>query len=165
MSENQYPENYIFISNHDFTEVLQNNKTGHKGLFALNNFKNGEILLKFDSSKIVDRPNYLTVQISDTQHIHLFPEFLQYINHSCNPNVLFNTDTMVLECVKEIFVGDELSFFYPATEWNMAQSFTCFCQQKNCIGQIAGALNAPKEILSRYKLTAFIKNKLAEREA
>ena len=42
--------------------------------------------------------------------------------------MLFNTDSMTYECLKDIKAGDELRFFYPATEWEMAQPFSCICQ-------------------------------------
>jgi hypothetical protein len=78
------------------------------GLFILRNgLPNNP---KHNASKIVDTPNYLTVQISETKHIHLSPEYLQYVNHCCEPNVLFNTTTMQLECISDIEAGEELRF-------------------------------------------------------
>jgi hypothetical protein len=35
--------------------------------------------------------------------------------------------------------GEELTFFYPSTEWNMNQGFDCFCGSKRCLGYIGGA--------------------------
>ena len=107
---------FILISQHEDIEVMQYKDNEQKSLFAACDFNVGDTITTFDASKIVDTPNYLTVQISETKHIHLFPEYLQYINHSCEPNVLFNTTTMQLECVSAIQAGDELCFFYPATE-------------------------------------------------
>ena len=43
--------------------------------------------------------------------------------------------------------GDELTFFYPSTEWDMAQGFDCFCGAKTCRGFISGAKNMKKEQL------------------
>ena len=155
---NPNPSDFILISQHDNCEVKQNKENQHKSLFALASFKVGAAVATFDASKIVDTPNYLTVQISEQKHIHLFPEYLQYINHSCDPNVLFNTTTMQLECVKDIELGDELCFFYPATEWRMAQQFVCNCGRPNCVGLIQGAADTSDEVLKRYKLTDFIKS-------
>jgi len=36
-------------------------------------------------------------------------------------------------------VGDELTFFYPSTEWDMAQPFDCLCGAPTCRGRISGA--------------------------
>jgi hypothetical protein len=147
---------YKFISAHPNCEVKINLSTDQKGLFATSSFKKGDIIIDFGSSKIVDLPNYLTVQISEHKHIHLSPEYLQYINHSCSPNVLFNTSSMQLECLTNVAIGDELFFFYPATEWKMSQVFNCHCGSASCVGLIQGASLLPMDILQNYKLTDFI---------
>jgi len=155
-------DDFILISSHTSCEVKQNNVNQQKSLFATSAFKVGDTIASFDASKFLDTPNYLTVQISETKHILLAPEYLQYINHSCEPNVLFNTSTMLLECVNDIEVGDELCFFYPATEWRMAQQFICNCGKPNCVGLIQGAADTPTEVLEKYKLTDFIKSMAAK---
>jgi hypothetical protein len=83
-----------------------------------------------------------------------------YFNHSCNPNLLYNTATMELECLRTILVGDEFTFFYPATEWKMSQKFECQCGEIDCIGLVQGAADTPVEILKKYKLTSFIQSNL-----
>jgi hypothetical protein len=45
----------------------------------------------------------------------LNPEWLQYINHSCDPNVAFDTAAFKLIALKDVKPGDELCFFYPST--------------------------------------------------
>lgn len=149
------------LSTHGFCEIrLSENKTA-KALFAIANFKKDDVLSAFAAAALLHEPTYLTVQTGLADHIHLQPEFLQYVNHSCEPNVLFNTDTMQLEAVKDIDEGDELTFFYPATEWDMAEQFDCLCETKSCIHQIRGAKYLDKKILSTYKLTSFITQMLS----
>ena len=126
-------------------------------MFSNQDYTIGDVLLNFSALKVLEEPNYLTIQVGLREHIYLSPVFLQYINHSCSPNVLFNTTTMALECVSSILQGDELRFFYPATEWDMAQSFKCNCGSSNCLGLIRGAAYTPIETLKKYKLTDFIK--------
>jgi hypothetical protein len=156
MSTQFNPTQYKHISSHPHCEVKQNLANEQNGLFTTSSFSKGEVIIHFDSSKIVDTPNYLTVQISEQKHIHLSPEYLQYINHSCEPNVLFNTTTMELECLTDIAIGDELFFFYPATEWKMSQQFACHCGKPSCVGLIQGASEMSNEVLKKYKLTDFI---------
>lgn len=150
-------EQHILISSHPNCEVIRHLSNNQNGLIATSSFKKGNIIIDFGSSKIVDTPNYLTVQIAEHKHIHLQPDYLQYINHSCEPNVLFNTSTMQLECLTNIVIGDEITFFYPATEWVISQKFICHCGKPACIGLIQGAANVSSEILTRYKLTDFIR--------
>jgi hypothetical protein len=145
-----------FISAHPNCEVKQNRLNEQIGLFATTSFSKGDIIIDFGSSKMVDTPNYLTVQIGEHKHIHLSPEYLQYTNHSCEPNVLFNTTTMQLECLTNIAIGDEITFFYPATEWMISQKFNCHCGKPTCVGLIQGAAELPTEVLKKYKLSDFI---------
>jgi hypothetical protein len=41
--------------------------------------------------------------------------------------------------------GDELTFFYPSTEWNMAQPFDCHCESESCLGKVRGASELTRE--------------------
>jgi hypothetical protein len=107
----------------------------------------------------------LTVQIDIGKHITLQPEFLQYINHSCEPNVFFDTTTMHLVALKKILQQEEMTFFYPSTEWEMVQPFNCYCGSVNCLGTIKGASFLPKDIWKQYRLTDFIQQQLNRRSA
>ena len=61
--------------------------------------------------------------------------------------------------------GDELSFFYPSTEWDMAQPFDCLCGAKECRGKISGAKDMPAEVLKKYWLSSHIQELLEEKAA
>ena len=165
MSSSQQSNEFIVISQHEHCIVKQNKENNQHGLFANASFKAGSTIVAFNASKIVDTPNYLTVQVSEHKHIHLSPEYLQYVNHCCEPNVLFNTTTMQLECISDIEAGEELRFFYPATEWRIAQQFICNCGKPSCVGLIQGAADTPTEVLNKYKLTDFIKSMAAQYKA
>ena len=151
------------IEVYDFCELRKDETNGHLGLFSRKNFSMGDLVINFGSSTMLDTPNYLTVQIGINQHILMSPEYLQFTNHSCNPNLLYNTATMELECLRDISIGDEFAFFYPATEWKMSQKFECHCGEVNCIGLVQGAADTPIEILNQYKLTNFIHTMLKEK--
>src|ERR1700739_2845416 len=111
------------ISNHAIAEVWQNASNNQKSLHALQSFKAGDVISRFHAGTLSTVATYLTVQVGENRHITLQPEFLQYINHSCEPNVFFNTTTMQVVCLRDINVGEELTFFYPSTEWDMVQPF------------------------------------------
>lgn len=101
------------------------------------------------------------MQVGEAQHILLNPDWLQYINHSCSPNVSFNTTTFQLVALRDIKHGEELCFFYPSTEWSMASPFECACGSSVCCGRIAGASQMTYDILRKYTLTDFINGKLS----
>ncbi len=139
--------------------------TGSRSLHAAKDFSPGEVVAHFGARQIFNQPNYLTVQIDDSTHILLAPEFLQYINHSCDPNLFFDTNDFeekggVITALRPIKVGEEFSFFYPSTEWAMDRSFDCICQTKNCLGKIQGASQLPLDVVKNYKLSDYIQSKL-----
>ena len=155
---------YKMLSKHGFADIMQNAATGEKSLHATSFFDAGDTISDFTAEKIMDTPTYLTVQTGENKHIILHPEFLQYINHSCEPNVFFDTTGMRLVALKEIQPGDELMFFYPSSEWDMTQPFDCFCGTAKCLHQIKGAAHLSEEEVKRYQLTDFIQEQLLNRK-
>ena len=151
------------ISKHIIADVVLNNETNQKSLFAAVAFQPGDMITKFSADKIQKYATYLTVQTATNRHITLQPDFLQYINHSCSPNAFFNTTSMELVCLQPIQPGDEFTFFYPSTEWEMAQPFVCNCGTAACIQLISGASHLSVETLSKYKLTDFIRQQVKQK--
>jgi hypothetical protein len=145
-------------------EVRENPETRMMGLWALRAFRKGETVFPFFAAEELDHPTRLTVQIGERRHISLLPEALQYTNHGCDPNVLFNTDEMRLEALREILPGEELRYFYPATEWRMDEPFVCNCGALNCLGRIDGAWSQPASMMSKYKVSSYIAAKLKARD-
>ncbi|MEC4987909.1 MAG: SET domain-containing protein-lysine N-methyltransferase [Oscillatoria sp. PMC 1068.18] len=146
----------------NFAEIWECTETKEKSLHSLVKFMPGETITKFGFKVCLEKPNYLTVQINDTEHILLSPEFLQYINHSCNPNVFFDTTKMLITCLRKIEIGEAMTFFYPSTEWSMAQEFNCLCGTEKCLGKIQGAAHLSSDILQNYQLTEYIQKKIAK---
>lgn len=146
-----------------FADVIKNNSTGQQQLSASKAFAAGEVICDFGAGEITDTATYLTVQLGVDRHITLKPDFLQYINHGCDPNLFFDTTTMKLVALKPIAAGDEFRFFYPSTEWEMAQPFLCQCGAANCLQLIQGASFLSTETLSQYRLTDFIQQQLLQK--
>jgi hypothetical protein len=154
-----------FISDHKIAHVRQNLVNQQNALFAQQSFQPGDIIAEFYPGTIAAEPTYLTVQVDIGKHITLQPEFLQYINHSCDPNVFFDTTSMKLVALKEIQFDEEMTFFYPSTEWEMTQSFNCYCGCAQCVGEIKGAAFLAEDVWKQYRLTDFIQQQLAKRRA
>ncbi|PGH14731.1 hypothetical protein AJ79_02897 [Helicocarpus griseus UAMH5409] len=136
------------------------------------------LLAKNTSTTLASAKDYSTVQISRSDHIRLNSDLL-YCNHSCDPNVRFVTSTLAspnggLEMpvsgaievwsTRDIPAGEELRFFYPSTEWEMAQPFECSCGAEKCLGMVDGAKKVPTEVLRRYWLSGHIESLVNERE-
>jgi hypothetical protein len=143
-----------------FAEVWECVQSGEKSLHAMVPFMPGDIIYPFAAKETLTAPNYLTVQLNEQEHILLNPEFLQYINHSCDPNVFFDTTNKVVTCLREIEVGEEMTFFYPSTEWSMDQKFECHCGTERCLVSIQGAAHLHPDVLNTYQLSAYIQDKL-----
>jgi hypothetical protein len=154
---------YRIVSNHVFAEVRRKIANEQNALFALRAYQPGEVIASFSPGTISAEPTYLTVQVGVGKHITLQPEFLQYINHSCEPNVFFDTTTMQLVALKELRPQEEMTFFYPSTEWKMTQSFNCYCGSSNCLGKIQGAAYLSKQAQEQYRFTDFIQQQLAKK--
>src|SRR5882672_10132445 len=152
------------VSNNGFAEVWKNPVSGQQSLHSTVSFKPGDVICSFSAGTMNSEPTYLTVQVGNDRHITLQPEFLQYINHSCAPSVFFDTTLMQLVCLTPLNEGDEFTFFYPSTEWDMVQPFTCYCGSTGCLGSIQGSLHISDEVLAKYRLTDFIKQKLQNRQ-
>ena len=90
----------------DFARVVRNPATGQFSLHATAFFDQGEIICEFGAAEIVDTPSYKTLQFGLKKHILLSPECLQYTNHSCDPNVFFDTDNLQLIALKAVQPDD-----------------------------------------------------------
>ncbi len=63
------------------------------------------------------------------------------LNHSCNPNCYIDFENLNLIALKDIKKGDELSFNYNTSEYDLIDqgcSFECRCGSENCIKEIKG---------------------------
>jgi hypothetical protein len=147
----------------EIAEIRIDPITGYRSLFCKKPFHQNEVIIGFMAKAIHDKPNYLTVQISEHEHIELLPECLECANHSCDPNCFFDTTTMLLVALRNIAPEEELNFFYPSAEWDMDQPFQCTCGSEQCIGEVKGAKYLSKEAVRKYRFTDFIKGKLGNK--
>lgn len=96
-----------------------------------------------------------TIQVSTHEHV-MDLDFLAKFNHSCDPSAF--VDTALRRCVtlRDVAVGEQLDYFYPATEWHMAEPFECRCGAPRCLGSVLGAGQLPLEALRGHRLNAHI---------
>jgi len=140
----------------DGSLIVVRDDHGYAGVVAGFAFKAGETLARFSAREVVSKPSYLTVQVEMDKHIVLFPEYLRYLNHSCDPNVFLNVDDGTIEALRPIVEGEPITFFYPSTEWEMDRPFDCLCGALNCLGKVAGASQLPLEVMQGYRLSGHI---------
>ncbi|EGX94226.1 galactose-proton symport, putative [Cordyceps militaris CM01] len=110
-------------------------------------------------------PTYATVQMGRNRHLNLNSDLL-YINHSCEPSLIFDTgNKIIIAGPKGLQPDDELTFFYPSTEWEMSQPFQCLCGTPTCKGTIDGAKNMTSAQLDGLWLSKHIRELRAEQAA
>ncbi|KAK4142946.1 uncharacterized protein C8A04DRAFT_29341 [Dichotomopilus funicola] len=120
--------------------------------------------MDFPPCTVAPEATYATVQTGRDSHLDLNSDLL-YINHSCEPSLIFDTASFTITAgPKGLKPGDELTFFYPSTEWYMAQPFTCLCGTPTCRGRIAGARDMTPTQLEGLWLNRHIRDLLEERD-
>lgn len=104
-------------------------------------------------------PLYTTVQCGRDAHIELNSD-LRYINHSCEPNLVFDmarNEVRVNPLGEGLREGDELTFWYPSTEWSMDRAFDCECGVAACMGRVEGAKALDDKTMGRYWVAEHIR--------
>jgi hypothetical protein len=119
---------------------------GQRGVVAIDEIPTGEVVLVVNGVRTA-RPSRYSIQVGKREHIDL-PEGIdparsaveypwQFLNHSCAPNARLVGKTFV--AARPIEAGDEITFDYNTTEYDMASPFECRCGASACRGRrIAG---------------------------
>lgn len=131
----------------------------HSGLA----YATGDPIVTFSIAARVPQPTRHSIQLGVSDHALIEPESLRLMNHSCDPNVALDARSLALRAIRPIEPGEELTYFYPSTEWEMAEPFTCSCGTPRCVRRIAGAAHLPAETLTRYDLADHIRLLLEQR--
>ena len=133
--------------------VLPGDKYGKifgKTIISNTSIPSGTLIYEIKDYEIKDTPNYQTIQIGKNLHLQ-DSGAISFMNHSCNPNCIIDTKLLGVYAIKNIIKGDELTFFYPSTEWILSQPFKCNCNYDNCIGYVDGLHSLDiSEISKRY---------------
>ncbi len=130
-----------------------------KGVIAKTDIKKDQLIWKF-GGRIVRNPTKRTLQIDENRHLE--GDISDYMNHSCNPNAYVDFNGLVLRAHRNIRKGEEITFNYLTTEWDMSNKFQCHCGSEKCYGEIKGfrylSLEQKKEL--EPELSPFLKKKL-----
>lgn len=131
-----------------------------RSLITKQAYKKGEMICEIPTEKVFDKANRYTVQIARDRHTEVGK--LSALNHSCDPNVILDTEHLQMVASRDIEKGEELSFFYPSTEWEMDAPFICLCGASNCIHVVAGARFLPLSTLENHYLNRHIRDLMIE---
>jgi len=125
-------------------EVRDND--GHKGVFAREDIGEAAIIF-YVKGTVSAEPTKYTIQLDGQRHLNS-PDIREtndeldycwrFLNHSCEPNGYMNTAELTFRALRDIALGEEITFNYLTTESEMAVPFNCFCGSTNCFGFIQG---------------------------
>ncbi|RYP10909.1 hypothetical protein DL764_000345 [Monosporascus ibericus] len=123
----------------------------------------GSLFARITGVTVGGPATYSSVQAGRDLHVELHSNLL-YINHSCAPTLEFDMERMEVRVAhgRDLRKGDVLTFFYPSTEWTMAQPFECWCGagEGKCLGRVEGAAKLGSEKLRGHRLNRHIREML-----
>ena len=141
--------------------VVVDGPNGHRRLVAGLPIAAGEVLFEARGS-VHEIPTRYTLQVGENAHLgaadeeelHRAPEryIWCFLNHDCDPNAYFRGHTLL--ALRSVSVGEELSFDYNTTEWDMAEPFQCWCDAVPGAHHIRGFKYLSQE--RRTALTPFL---------
>lgn len=116
-----------------------------RGLFTRKPFKKNNLIAKEKGYFLGTREtvgNYC-IQISKDVFLDYkkHPHYLDFINHSCNPNMIYDTTKLAFYAITNIEAFEELTYDYETTESNLTMDesdFECLCNSENCKKYING---------------------------
>lgn len=132
-----------------------------KALFAKEDIGKDEILIRL-GGRILKNPTRTSLQVGEGKHLEGPGRMDDFLNHSCDANGYMNFDDLTFRSKRKIKKGEELTFNYLTTEWDMANKFECRCGSRNCFGRIRGFRYLTKKqrlTLGPY-LSPFLRKKL-----
>ena len=129
---------------------------------ATRSYRAGDLVHQISGHRVTPVPTYLTIQVGPDTHIENLG-VVDFLNHSCRPNTVVDVDALTVRAARAIAAGDELTYFYPTTEWDMDRPFDCQCGQAECVGRVSGAKHLPTDVLERHPLSRHVRMLLAQR--
>jgi hypothetical protein len=111
--------------------------------------------------KRVEQPSAYTLQLAEGVHCRAFERGLG-INHHCSPNGYYRFDDLTFRALRDVSEGDELTFHYCTTEYELSSSFDCLCGSPDCLGRVRGFKYLSKADVERLfdLLSPFLRSKL-----
>ncbi|HEY9405343.1 MAG TPA: SET domain-containing protein-lysine N-methyltransferase [Pyrinomonadaceae bacterium] len=144
-------------------------KNGHKGVFAKEDMSINAVF-KLEGV-ISDHQSRYSIQLGKDKHLNLpegvngkfdNPDFYwAYLNHSCQPNGYIDRADLTFRALRMIKRGEECTFNYLTTEYEMTAPFVCRCGAAKCFGLIQGHRHLSAE--QREELAALSATHMASR--
>jgi len=140
----------------DGVEVRPSGQLG-RGVFALRDFKPGDLVIKGFVEKVIEKRGEHTFTIHGVHVVLAGPACL--VNHSCDPNCMhvFNEyGAFDFVARRDIAAGEQITHDTSAYEYEVEHfSQKCLCGSENCRGEVRGwkdLTKAQRESISEYAI-------------
>ncbi|MCY1066666.1 SET domain-containing protein [Nannocystis sp. RBIL2] len=133
-----------------------------RGVFATEAIAAGELLIAVAHVFVAEAGQY-TIQLDDDRHQAGTGEIDDFLNHACEPNAALDAERLCFVAVRPLASGDEVTFNYLTSEWDMAAAFECRCGAQRCFGTIRGFRHLSREQQDSLAaaITPFLRRKRA----
>ncbi len=132
---------------------LRNISGKGEGVFALKEFKAGELVMVGQIEKELETSHSHSSQIGENRHV-LHGGLISKVNHCCDPNCgIKENETGAHDFVarRPIAPGEELTFDYAMRNYSVDYfPPECKCGSPKCRGKITGWKSLPAEIKKEY---------------
>lgn len=128
-------------------------------------FAPGEAVLSFEGPACA-APSRFTVQVGADLHVAPDDALWAYVNHSCDPSCVIafepsGAGPARLVARRAIARGEQITFNYLTTEWELAAPFECTCGAPACAGTVRGFAHLDRA--ARAALASWLAPHLASR--
>ncbi|MFO8015589.1 MAG: SET domain-containing methyltransferase [Candidatus Woesearchaeota archaeon] len=137
-----------------------------KSVFAKKEIEEGEKILEFERN-FVKRQTRTSMQVDEGPHQESTdPDAAEnFLNHSCEPNAYIDFDDyggLSLRALRQINKGEEITFNFLTTEWELAEPFDCRCGSPRCYGRIKGFRYLSREQKEKLRplLSPYLKRRM-----
>jgi hypothetical protein len=141
-----------FVHNHGVT--IQDTPPKGRGVIALRDFAPGEVVIVGRAVAVVPERTIYTVQIGVDKHV-LLDEPAVLTNHSCTPNAGVRNNSLDgydFIAMRPIRLGEEITWDYETTEYEIIAVTNCYCGSGQCRGGLRGFRYNSEYIRERYGL-------------
>ncbi len=142
--------------------IVKKSATEGKGVFAAQDFKKGEVVLKWDTSHKYSRQELKKLSKDDQNHMNCIGKGIyilmqtpeKFVNHSCEPNTYVKNQQDIAIC--NIKKGEEITSDYSLNgidDWKL----NCNCGMKKCRKIVYGDFRK-LDAKTRKRLTPYLED-------
>jgi SET domain-containing protein len=126
-----------------------------RGVFACDQIPGGSVIMGYSGPLLryeQTSPQTLALQIGPDLYIGESGAADDFVNHCCDPNagMLIDGNDVQLVALRDISIGEQITFDYSTTMDEDDFEFDCLCGSSVCRGRIGDFKHLPATVKKRY---------------